>query len=75
MSVPLFEEAAPTGGATIESAGSGPTETSTASRSGRQLLTVHVGQQHTITQEDLELLLVIVQTLVLAAWVYNETIA
>jgi hypothetical protein len=58
--------------------------TSTSSESGasrspsgsnrRDLLTLHIGSGHTVAQEDLELLLVVVQTLLLATWAYSEVV-
>lgn len=38
----------------------------------RELFTLHIGSGWTIVDEDLELLLLVVQTLLLVAWAYSE---
>jgi hypothetical protein len=38
----------------------------------RDLITVHIGDEWTVSQEDLDLMLSVVQTVVLLAWVYTE---
>lgn len=52
------------------SATSTPTSSSASDRRG--LMTFHVGDGVTLSQEDLELLLVALQTLMLLAWAYSE---
>ena len=79
MSVPLIEQS---GGAAVSDSGSteqhfSPTataSTSSGSADRRDLVTVHVGEGMTLAQEDLELLLVVTQTLILLAWLYVEVI-
>lgn len=82
MSVPLLEGTSGTsvGDSTSPSqqfsstdAATSPGSTSAGEHAARRdLLTIHVGNDVTLAQEDLELLLVVVQTLLLAAWAYKE---
>ncbi len=81
MSVPLIEDsggAVASGSSGSEQQFSSTASTSTSASSAgsrlgrRDLLTVHVGNGVTISKEDLELLLVVAQTLILLYWVYTE---
>jgi hypothetical protein len=73
MAVSLIED--PSGTAATDSTASqqsAPSGASTAPGGRRDLVTLHVGEEWTIAQEDLELLLLVVQTLLLVAWAYTE---
>lgn len=76
MSVPLIEGTSGTAGSGSSSSEQTFSRSSERSDSARDIVTLHVGDGDgvTISQNDLELLILLVQTALLFGWFYSEVI-